>query len=270
MKILFTDFDGTIAQHNKVNKHDFQTLQKLGNLNIIRVLATGRSIFSLMKCVKPDFPIDYLIFSSGAGIMDWKSKKIILKHNLDYQYAYEVSTHFIQNNIDFMIHDTIPNNHIFSYFNSGRNNPDFIRRLNIYKDYSKPISSKIEEKDYSQIIAVFDDFSHSEKLNNLNENVKMIRATSPLDNKSLWLEIFNKKASKGNSALWLCRYLGVSIEDSIGIGNDYNDTDLLDLTSKSFILENSPKELHSKYMVGKKVSENGFSEILKDVFDFNV
>ena len=46
--IAFTDFDGTLARtDSKFNLKDLETLNLLQSLKIVRVIATGRSLYSL-------------------------------------------------------------------------------------------------------------------------------------------------------------------------------------------------------------------------------
>ncbi len=46
----------------------------LGENNIIRVIATGRNFFSVIKVLKDNFPIDYLIFLQEQVFMTGKRK----------------------------------------------------------------------------------------------------------------------------------------------------------------------------------------------------
>ena len=78
LKMVITDLDGTLANRDgKISKADLNTLEQLGEQNITRVIATGRSIYSAKKVLDENLPIDYLLFSSGAGILHWHRKEII-------------------------------------------------------------------------------------------------------------------------------------------------------------------------------------------------
>ena len=78
-QIVITDLDGTLLNNRQeVSFEDMKSLYWLGENNVIRVIATGRNFFSLSKVLKSNFPIDYLVFSSGAGIYDWKNKTCLI------------------------------------------------------------------------------------------------------------------------------------------------------------------------------------------------
>ena len=108
-----------------------------------------------------------------------------------------------------------------------------------------------------------------EKIKSEIHFLQVIRATSPLDHKSIWLEIFPKGVSKGHAANRLCNFLQIKRHNTIGIGNDYNDIDLLDWTARSFAVANSPKELKQKYETVKSNEEDGFAEVAEKILNDN-
>ncbi len=250
-QILFTDLDGTLLNsENKCSDDDYNTLLFLNKEKTIRVVATGRSLFSVHKVLPQDFPIDYLIFSSGAGIMDWQHKRILLSRRLNTKQVVSISRALKDNHIDFMLHYPIPENHHFVYYSSGKDNPDFYHRIEIYKAFAEPML--LSEETFGaacQFIAIIpNDVGLFNKIAGLFSGVKVIRATSPLDHKSIWIEIFPLNVSKGNAANWLCDNLNINSKYSLGIGNDFNDIDLLDFTNFSYIVENAPDELKLRYL----------------------
>ena len=84
-KIVFTDLDGTLLNSSsQLSPRNRDMLYQLGEQNILRVVATGRSLFSARRVLTMDFPIDYLVFSTGAGIIDWKKQHILYKKNLTH------------------------------------------------------------------------------------------------------------------------------------------------------------------------------------------
>ncbi|MEA3443234.1 MAG: HAD family hydrolase [Bacteroidota bacterium] len=264
-KIIFTDLDGTfLNSNNEWSEADFQSLISLKKKNIVRVVATGRSLYSVHKVLAPDFPIDYLIFSSGAGIMDWQHKKILLSQKLNSEQVISISKILKQSETDFMLHYPIPENHHFVYHSTGKDNADFFHRIKIYKAFATPMLLSEETfGDACQVIAIIrKDLGLFNKIANRFPNVKVIRATSPLDHQSIWIEIFPTSVSKGKAAEWLCNNLKIDPQFSMSIGNDYNDIDLLDFTELSYVVENAPDELKSKYQLCGHHNCSAFSEVV--------
>ena len=76
--MVVTDLDGTLFQRDRrPSPRNLRTLVELGRRGRLRVIATGRNLFSARKVLPPDFPVDYLLFSSGAGIMDWPAQELL-------------------------------------------------------------------------------------------------------------------------------------------------------------------------------------------------
>lgn len=266
--MVITDLDGTLLNNNQsVSRIDYQTFCNLGEQNILRVIATGRSLYSLHKVLRDDFPIDYVIFSCGSGIMEWSSKKIIRSHQIKTKNVIHISDFLVENGFDFSIQKTIPQNHHFVFHSTGNHNPDFVRRCELYREYCSPICFNPKNfQEASQIIVIApDNLSLYHNLRHEFYQYKIIRTTSPLDGKSLWIEFLPKNVSKGHAVEWLCEILGIRQEKTIGIGNDYNDLDFLNWTERSFMVENAPQELKKLFSFTASNQNNGFSEALRDL-----
>ncbi len=266
IKMVITDFDGTLLNSRKiVSINNRYALELLGKEKICRVIATGRNLYSLNKVINNDFPVDYVVFSSGCGLLNWKTKEIIFQGNLDSLTVKHISNIFINDNLDFMCHEIVPNNHYFFYHHDGNDNHDFFRRLELYKNYSKKITRPIEHES-SQFLVVFPE--NSNKINqykNILDNVNIIRTTSPLDHKSVWMEIFHKEISKSKTCQRLCDILGIDRKFTLGIGNDYNDIDLLKWSEQSFVVENAPEEMKFNFNNTLSNDKDGFSSVINEM-----
>jgi hypothetical protein len=269
IRLVVTDLDGTLLRSDhKFNSVDLLTLSRLGDMGIIRVIATGRSLFSASTVLPDDFPIDYLLFSSGAGIMRWSDKSIIHANQLSPEIVQCVIALLEEMHADFMVHEPIPLNHCFHYHSSGKLNSDFERRINLYKDYSQPLITGLPfPGPASQVLAVLpDDIERFNAISKKLKGVQVIRATSPLDGKSIWLEIFPKGVSKSGGIQWLCSFIGgIRPDDLLALGNDYNDIDMLNLAGKAFVVSNAPSELKDKFEVVPVNDEAGFSHAVKRI-----
>jgi len=273
IKIVVTDLDGTLLPSlGEVSERNYKCLESLEQLRITRVVATGRTLYSAMAVLPEDFPIDYLIFSSGAGIMKWITKELIYSQQLEADEVKELAEILVQHKVDFMILDPIPMNHQFWYYQTGNKNPDFDRRLSLYKQFATPIGNvKDTRRKACQILAILPNKVDSfEELKTKFEDIKIIRATSPLDHESIWMEIFPKHISKGFGCQWLCNHLGVLQEESIVVGNDYNDIDLLEWGKHAFVVENAPKELKLKYQLTANVIDDGFAIAIEKVLSKDI
>lgn len=262
-KIVVTDFDGTLLNSkSRISDKDYSTLVKLGDMGIVRAIATGRSPYSFSNVVPSDFPIDYLIFSSGAGAMKWQSKEIAYTTELSPNEVQVIVNELMRHNVDFMVHEPIPSNHRFLYHKAGNSNPDFERRIDIYNQFCQPyIPGVIYDTPATQILAVLPcNVKWFENLKKRFPTLKVIRATSPLDGTSIWMEIFRKNVSKAYGIEWLCNELKIKPNDVVTVGNDFNDLDMLCQFDNCFVVNNAPDELKVQFQQVRSNNNSGFTD----------
>lgn len=266
--IVATDLDGTLfSKSNNVSNTNFETLKMLGKKDIIRILATGRSFYSCQKNLNPNLPIDYLVSSSGCGIFQWQTSKLLKDYCLNKNEIIEAVNIFLDLKIDFSIQKPVPQNHEFVYYKMSEHNSDFERRLSIYEGFADKFDPYFFDIPRAcQLIGIV----KGKKAINLYEsckislpNLKVIRSTSPIDGESLWIEIYPKQVSKANGILHIASLLNILPDNIVAIGNDYNDLDMLNLSKHAFVVQNSPKDIKKHYKVVPSNDEDGFSEAVK-------
>lgn len=91
---------------------------------------------------------------------------------------------------------------------------------------------------------------------------QVIRATSPFDQRSIWIEIFPKGVSKGNAVRQLCDILGIAYRHVATVGNDYNDLSMLEAFSRSFVVENAPRDLRLQFPTIPSNDADGVSTLI--------
>ncbi len=269
--VCISDLDGTLlGSDRKVSSPNLTMLDRLGNIGITRVLATGRSLWSLRRVLKEDAPLDYVIFATGAGIMDWKTQELIYSCDLDksqIRFAFEILEGM---NIDYMLHKAVPDTH-YMHYRSKHGSPDFWERISYYRDFAEELdpASIMEIDGATQFMAIVSGSEEhiysalAQKLQPLNT----IRTTSPIDFSSLWIEIFAPEVTKGKSIQHLMKRLGTDISEAMVIGNDFNDVDMLKICPNAYVTMNAPQELKDKYYSVSHHDEDGFCEAVTHWLD---
>lgn len=267
--MIITDLDGTLLNsENKLSEKNRETLSLLGKKKITRVIATGRVLHSAKQVLDKDFPIDYLIFSSGSGIINFKTGELLKASSINFDDLHTFLKALDKKNLHYMIHAPVPENH-FCIFSGNKtlHNEDFKKRLSLYKEYAKPINKKMELpsewKNRASIIVISCKLKESDQLFNDFEksfpHLKFIRSTSPLNKDFCWIEVIPSDTSKANASSWLKGYLNISTQ-TIAIGNDYNDLDLLNWADTGYIVENAPLPLKQMFKVVPSNNNCGFSD----------
>ncbi len=264
--ILFTDIDGTLLdQSRSISLKNFLALQNARN--IIRVAISGRNLASARRVLPPDLPIDYLIFSNGAGILDWHTDKIIFSQNLPMHAARNIARTLINHGITFTVHQPIPNTHYYLYHIGNYYPKDLTMRNNYYKDYVSPLSSIDQISDATCIICMLTD--QETLFNRLvhilqkhKDKISITRTTSPFTHTNIWLEIYHKDINKGNTAKRLCEILDIDTKNTIGIGNDYNDLSLLEFVNFPFVVDNAPQDLKKLFPKTAHHNNHAIAEVI--------
>jgi HAD superfamily hydrolase (TIGR01484 family) len=267
-RMVITDLDGTLLQtEGIISVTNLATLEELGRRQIVRVIATGRSLYSARHLLPDSFPIDYLIFSSGAGILDWCTQQLLVAHHLTGEELAVAIDLLLMYDVDFMVHKPIPDNHYFSYHATGRENPDFVRRYQRYQAFAVPLDlASSDQHQACQIVAIDPNQGSQSKYDLIKQQLrtlKVIRSTSPMDGVSTWIEIFPASVSKALASEWLARKHNVNRTTTLALGNDYNDLDLLQWAGHNFVVCNAPSDLKHAYRSVNSNDDDGFTEAVK-------
>ena len=251
-RLFISDLDGTLLRSDlSISTDDVEALNSLNREGIVKVLATGRSIYTFRRVIGPDFPADYFIFSTGAGIARHPQGSILRQMGLDAEAVAQAVRVLLDIGSDFMIHRPIPDNHCFGYYRANDENPDFMRRIELYAQFCWPLNGDPAAfGPATQLVAMAPSGSEKSLGESLSEQLpgfNVIRATSPIDLQSTWFEIFPPEVSKGLAAAWLADSLGIAPEDALAVGNDYNDLDLLEWSGQAFVVANAPAELRARF-----------------------
>lgn len=264
MKAIISDLDGTLLPcGGDISPETLSSFRRLGEAGILRIIATGRTLFAARKFLPDDFPIDHLVFSSGAGILEWKKKEIRSACHLTPEETRSLAHYLWDFNINFIIQREIPDNHYFYYTDIYPAHSDYIRRIGKFREFGTLIASPEDiVTAATQLIMILDGHRLPliEKVRSDLPRYSVIRSTSPLDKQAVWLEIYPPQVNKGSACRKLLKDLGISPADCAGIGNDYNDVDFLDICGNAYLVGNAPFRLKPHYKTVSTDVNNGFSE----------
>jgi Cof subfamily protein (haloacid dehalogenase superfamily) len=269
LKMVVTDLDGTLLQNDhSISKEDLETLYLLGEMGICRVAATGRNLFKVRRALTAAAPFDYVICSSGAGIVDWKRQEVIRAINLQEELTSRLIEYLIGHGYNFKVSDCFPDNHNFFWWIQEKC-PEIERYIEVHAKMGT--SEEIvpgQKYNSSQILLFFPNKSNrfdevKKELTEQFSEISIIRTTSPLDSGWIWMEIFPKGISKAHGIAEICDLRGINRSETLGIGNDFNDLEMLDFTHLSYVVHNSPEELRERYLISLPHHENGFSHAVK-------
>ena len=272
IKILFCDVDETLVVKNEVPEINRQAIEKMRKeKNIKFVIATGRSITLCEKIIKElnldDKENEYSICGSGSSIYENKNNKLLyvkqLKEDLFYK-LYELGKKY-----DIFI--------IFiglEYFYLYKPSEIEIKRRNFEKckykilDENFNLSELLKGED--KIIRVcfgkensFDYLLNIQK--QIENNEEMKNYVDCFISSNQYLEINPKGVNKGEAVKWLCEYLKIKKENTMAIGDSYNDTSMIENVGFGCAVAGANEGLKkiSQYVCKKDYTEGAVKEVIE-------
>lgn len=267
--LFVTDFDGTLLRSDGgFSQRDLDALESLAQRGVKTAVATGRSLYSFDHSAGIDLNIDYLIFSLGAGVVRLSDRKLLYQKNLSPEMVEQGLDFMGRSTFDFMLHHPVPDNHRYVYRHVNGKNTDFQTRIEHYREFGATLTSMTRNDfgEAAQFLAVVPQDETEDALKSSKDGLpglSVIRSTSPLDHKSGWIEFFHPEVSKSKTAAWLASRLDIATADIMAVGNDYNDLDLLEWAPRSFVVENAPADLKSRFQQVASNNNGGVAEAVE-------
>ena len=268
--MLVTDLDGTLLDPSgRLRDEEHATLLELERRGVLRVVATGRNLHSARGVITPGFPIDYLVFASGAGIMDWREQRLLEAFSLAGDETQRACECLMTLGLDFMLHHAVPDNHCFHWYSHGHANADFERRRERYRSFAQPWTEGCADgRVVSQLLAIelpeVDGEEVRARVAGQLPDMNVVRTTSPLDGFSTWIEIFPRTVSKSAGAAWVAARHGLTVDGVLAIGNDWNDWDLLEWAGRSCVVGNAADGLRERHTTVAANDAGGVSEAVRE------
>lgn len=272
IRLVATDLDGTFLKNDKtISERNLKALDLLGEYQVIRVVATGRNLRKVNEVIPAHVPFDYVVFSSGSGIFDRRNNKHLYSRNISAKSAEHLVDYMLKRDLNFHAFWPVPENHHLWYHRGSEPCMEFERYFSFHNSYASPLpAGNSLPHGVCQFLVVIpgDELLYFKMKNDIEDicpEVRIIRSSSPLETGYIWLEIFHKSVSKGNGVLHLCELLGIQPGQTIGIGNDYNDIDLLEITEHSFLTDNAPEILKPHFQLLPTNEEDAFAHAVERI-----
>ena len=273
IKIVFCDVDETLAVKNSVPEYNREAISNLRKIHpeIKFVIATGRP-YSLAEKIIKEIDLyqkenEYSICGSGSVIYENKNKKILyvkqLRHDL-FQKLFDFGKKF----------------DIFIFFVGLE-----------YFYFYKPTKTEIERREFekAKYKILPDDFNLEELLNGEDKIIRLVYCKEnafdylksvqnelekvPEFNEVLdifissgqYLEINPKGVNKGVAVKWLCDYLKIEKNQTMGIGDSDNDIDMIKNVGFGCAVKGAKENLKkiSDYICEKDYDQGAVKEVIE-------
>jgi Cof subfamily protein (haloacid dehalogenase superfamily) len=275
-KLIVMDLDGTLLNsYGEVSLENRKAIQYALEKNVELVLASGRDSKTIEKLSLELGIKNYLISGNGASIYDIKEQKNIYENFIDKEKALKVAQICKENSIFFNVYTT---NGIITesldynvkVFNNENNNKPNDKKTNI--EVVKDIYNYIEENEpkilkiiicdnskiiFNNIMEKLRDVKNIEILNVEHMSRKILRiGTEEVGVEYFYTEITNKNANKWSAIEYLIKLLKITKEETICIGDNINDYEMVKNSGLGIAMKNSALE---KEKIAKYITEDNNS-----------
>lgn len=261
-KIIFCDLDGTLLDDNKnipeINK---DLINKAINMGCKFVISSGRSNMSIdyyNKYFGFDKIENYAVAFNGAYIYRTDTNAKIAEHLVPSHCGIKALNLCRKFNVDIMVYrdellwyDT-PSNKIDLYVK--RNMIKSIKVDNLDSIVTKPVSKVIIIGDRSELLNVEKEV-YSSGINNIMTtffSADILYEFNPLN------------IDKGTGLAELCKILNINIEETIDIGDNYNDLSMIKAAGIGVCCANGENEVKAcaDYVTKSNNNEGAVAEVI--------
>ncbi len=222
VKLIFSDFDETMlnyySEKNFFDEYQLDVLKRLKEREIMFCIVTGRCV-SFFRQFQEILPyVSYILASNGSCIYDVNNDQYIYQRYIGEQ---EVS---------FLL-DYVKRHHFEMVYNSNGE--------------QKGEDDNVNLQSCEQVILSF----QHEYLENVLEDLKNISYVNYNNickhGSRYTIDVNDYRVSKGNAISFLCKYLDIHLDDTIGFGDSDNDVSMFSVVGKSISVNNGTDRIRS-------------------------
>lgn len=255
VKLVITDLDGTLLNDDKhIPSENIIALKEAMEKGVHVSVATGRNFHSAKSYIQElglDVPV---IFQNGAFIYQWMEDKVIYKSVLDCKIAERIIRIARENKLFYIVYiDFLEEKDMYIDMDYNGEFSKYLEqntwRLNKVDDVTKYFLNR----EYIAEIALVGDEIIIQKV--IEESLKGYeKETSVVKNNKInsetFYEVFGPNSSKELSFDYLLKHFKVKPEETMYLGDSFNDIGMLKIVGYPVVMENAHDEVKkfAKYL----------------------
>lgn len=269
-RLLALDIDGTLLNDNRhVTDVTMAAIQRATEAGVYVTLCTGRSI-STAAHVACRLPLNApLILNGGALIYDSHWRRALYIRNLHKSTALH-AVHQLRSLACYpLVYAPLPESQYFYYDAYDPDNVSFLQYIekNTGRAHEVEDIARLLDQDVA-MVAITDRVARIQELapsirHQLQETTVTLEV-SPLDRAYCHVTITPQGVSKGHGLRELSILLGVDLSETIAVGDNLNDLDMLSTAGLGVAMGNATPETKAQadYVTGSN-NENGVAQVVE-------
>lgn len=263
IKLVAVDIDGTLVNDQRqVTPDVYEAVQEAQAQGVKVVVATGRplpGVKNLLRELNLDQGDNYVITFNGALVQHTGTGKDIISEGMSYDDYMDIE--LLSRKLGVHMHAIT----MSGIYTANRD----IGAYTVHESYlvSMPIFYRTpEEMADKQIVKMMFidepeilDAAIAKLPESFYERFTIVKSAP------FYLEILSKKASKGTAVQRLAKELGLSLDQTMAIGDEENDRSMLEAVGNPVVMENGKSELKAiaKYIT-KSNNDSGVAHALRE------
>ncbi|TYR80232.1 HAD family phosphatase [Priestia megaterium] len=285
IKCVAIDMDGTLVNSEQiVSKENANAIKEAQKAGVEIVIATGRSYEEARYVLEEAGIRTYVICANGAEIRDESGEKQT-SIGMSMDTVHQVQAVFDEQGLYFEV-----------YTNKGTYSNDYDKALavvmdiymsaslkNKYEELLKGAKKRFEEgkvKLIDRYESLFNDSSTAiykllafsfdeEKLIKARKQLNQIEAIAVSSSGKENIEVNSEDAQKGLALSEFVKKRGISLEETMAIGDNYNDISMFQRVGRAVAMGNAPDEIKSYVdFVTTTNDEHGVAHAIMNIFEY--
>lgn len=244
-KLIAFDMDGTLLNSKKeINKESIYAINKAFHAGKEVILCTGRCIAELEKYIKQIPELRFIVGASGAFVYDLKEQREIYTQAISVEQVYQILD--VAKTVDAMPHILTDKSIVSRKDFENMEHFDMKHYIPLFKDVAIKVENIYKYYEEHEMPVVKLNMYHAspqerektkEKLRGKNFILADAERTS--------VEISANGTTKGTGLEQLCKYLGITMDEVIAVGDADNDIDVLSKVGLSIAMGNANEKVKS-------------------------
>ena len=264
-KLIACDLDETLlnTKNRKVSIKNVETIQKARQKGVKFVPATGRGYRSIQGTLEElgliNLPNEYVISFNGGAIVENQNNRLLHFDGITFELAEALFNRGLEYDVCIHVY-TLDTVYVYNFTDNEK------AYLNGRMEVEEFFEKNIDFLKGQEIVKALYVNTDQDYLHKIAEDLKDITADVDVSYSSnRYIEFNHKGVSKGQGLLNLAERLGIKQEETIAIGDNFNDLSMIEAAGLGVGVANCNEGIkpHCDYITTATCDEDAVSEVIE-------
>ncbi|EHI74884.1 cof family protein [Streptococcus criceti] len=241
IKLVAIDIDGTLVNSKrKITPEVYQAIQEAKAAGVKIVITTGRPIAGVQELLNElnlNEPDNYVITFNGALVQETATGQEVIKDALSYEDYLDIE--YLATRLGIHSHAITKDGIYTSNRNIGNYTVHEATLVSMPIFYRTPEENR--DKEFVKTMYIDEPEILDQAIAKIPQ--EFYDRFTIVKSRPFYLEVLNKTSNKGTAVLHLAEKLGISVEETMAIGDEENDRAMLEVVGHPIVMENGNPEL---------------------------